>query len=323
MEKKKILLTGASGTVGFAILKKLMTELDKYKIRVFARGSKKNRKLFKPFLNEIELVWGNILDFEKCKEALVNQDFIIHAAALIPPQAYKDEDYTYEVNVNGTRNIISAVKELNTNPKIIYTSSIVVYGDRVDSPMISKKDELKPNDIYGKTKVQAEKIIKDSGLKYIIFRLSYVATVNTLRFDPVLFRMPLESSIEIIHPKDIPLAIVKSIKEESLWNNVYNLGGGEDCRILFRDYLNDILEILGIGRNYLPEKYFAEGGFNCGYISNNEYLQNLLDCQKHSLEDFYQEVREWIGIKRYFARVFRWFIKKYLLSLRGSESKRG
>jgi len=323
MEKKKILLTGASGTVGFAILKKLMTELDIYKIRVFARGSKKNRKLFKPFFNEIELVWGNILDFEKCKEALIKQDLIIHAAALIPPQAYKDEDYTYEVNVNGTRNIINAAKALKIKPKIIYTSSIVVYGDRVDSPIISKKDELKPNDIYGKTKVQAEKIIKNSGLKYIIFRLSYVATVNTLRFDPVLFRMPLETFIEIIHPEDIALAIVNSINKEDLWNDVYNLGGGEDCRIIFRHYLNDILEILGIGKDYLPEKYFAEGGFNCGYISNNEYLQNILDYQKYSLEDFYQEVKEWIGIKRYFARVFRWFIKKYLLSLRDSESELG
>jgi len=323
MEKKKILLTGASGTVGFAMLKKLMTQLDKYKIRVFARGSNKNRKLFKPFLNEIELVWGNILDFEKCKEALIKQDLIIHAAALIPPQAYKDEDYTYEVNVNGTRNIINAAKALKIKPKIIYTSSIVVYGDRVDSPIISKKDELKPNDIYGKTKVQAEKIIKNSGLKYIIFRLSYVATVNTLRFDPVLFRMPLETFIEIIHPEDIALAIVNSINKEDLWNDVYNLGGGEDCRIIFRHYLNDILEILGIGKDYLPEKYFAEGGFNCGYFSNNEYLQNILDYQKYSLEDFYQEVKEWIGIKRYFARVFRWFIKKYLLSLRDSESELG
>jgi hypothetical protein len=70
---------------------------------------------------------------------------------------------------------------------------------------------------------------------------------------------------------------------------------------------------MGLGRNYFPEKAFASKGFNCGYIKNDPKLQDSLDYQNYDLHDFYQEVKKWIGVKKYFARIFRWFIKKYLL----------
>ncbi|TXT62639.1 MAG: hypothetical protein BAJALOKI3v1_530019 [Promethearchaeota archaeon] len=313
MRKKKILLTGASGSVGTQIFKELLKRLDQYQLKIFARESKKNKKLFRPYDECIEITWGDILNLKKCKEAVKDQDIIIHAAALIPPQAYKDPDYTYQVNVCGTENILQAAKISNSEPKIIYTSSIAIYGDRLDTPLIKAEDEPNPNDIYGYTKVKAENLINNSGFEYIIYRLSYVATVDTLRFNPILFRMPLKTPIEVIHVEDVALGIVRSLEIEQLWNAVYNLGGGEKCRITFKKYLNNLLEIMGLGRDYFPESSFAGGGFNCGYIKNNPKLQKFLDYQNHDLPDFYQEVKEWIGVKRYFARIFRWFIKKYLL----------
>lgn len=311
--KKNILLTGASGSIGIYILKELLNRKEKFNLKVFARGSHKNRKLFKSYSTEIDIVWGDITDIEKCRKAVKEQDIIIHAAAIIPPKAYKKPDDTKEVNIGGTKNIIDALKSFDSEAKIIYTSSIVVYGDRLDNPIITNRDKPNPNDIYGKTKVEAENIIKNSGLEYIIFRLSYVATVDKLRFNPIMFKMPLKTPIEIIHPEDVALAIGNSIEKENLWNHTYNLGGGENCRKIFKEYLNDILEIMGIGRNYFPEEAFAKKGFNCGYFSNSSDLQDLLNFQTKDLEDFYQKVRDWIGVKRIFARIFRWFIKKYLL----------
>jgi len=125
--------------------------------------------------------------------------------------------------------------------------------------------------------------------------------------------MPLDTHIEIISGKDVALAIANSITVKEIWNNIYNLGGGENCRIIFKNFLNDLLEIIGIGRDYFPKEAFAEKGFNCGYISDNSKLQKKVKFQNDHLKYFYQKVKDWIGIKRYFVRTFRWFIKKYLL----------
>jgi len=155
MKKKRILLTGASGSVGKKILEELYKKREEYNLTLFARGSIKNRKLFRPYHNGINVIWGDILEFEKCIKAVKKQDIIIHAAALIPPEAYKDPEYTHKVNVSGINNIIKAAKALNIQPRVIYTSSIAVYGDRLNNPIIKKQDKPNPNDIYGKTKVKA------------------------------------------------------------------------------------------------------------------------------------------------------------------------
>jgi nucleoside-diphosphate-sugar epimerase len=231
-------------------------------------------------------------------------------AGLIPPECYKDNEYTYKVNVIGTKNLIDASKELNLSPKIIYTSSIVVYGDRLDNSMIKNDDPPNPNDIYGLTKLNTEKLIKKSRFEYLILRLSYCASIRTLKMNPVLFLMPLNTNIEIIHTKDV--AIANAIYNQNVWNKSFLLGGGKECRIKFKTHINDILEILGFGRNFLPENAFEKNGFNCGFCQTKK-VQEELDFQQHTLKDFYDEIREWMGIKRYFVPLVKYFVKKYLL----------
>ncbi len=312
MTRTRILLTGASGTVGFETFKKLLAENNRYLIRIFVRGSKKNRKLFKPYEDKIETIWGDIQDYEATKKAIENQEIIIHAAAVIPPLAYEKPDYTKKVNYGGTKNLIRAAKKLNEKIKIIYTSSIVIYGDRLKNPFIKINDPPNPNDVYGETKLKSENLIKQSGYEYLIFRLSYIPSVNTLKFDPVMFRMPLNTPIEIIDPRDTAKAILNAINKKEVWNKTYILAGGPKNRIIFKKYLNDLLKIMGFGDNFLPEEAFAKEGFNCGYCETGE-IQDLLKFQTHDIKDFYEQVKDWIGIKRYFIPLVKWFIKKYLL----------
>ncbi|MBD3196759.1 MAG: NAD-dependent epimerase/dehydratase family protein [Candidatus Lokiarchaeota archaeon] len=312
MSKTRILITGASGTIGYHTYQKLITNLDKFILRIFLRGSKKNRKLFKEYEEQIEIFWGDILNFEKCKKAVADQNIIIHAAALIPPAAYKDQEYTKEVNITGTENILKAIQNHSQSVKIIFTSSIAVYGDRLENPFIKSGDPTNPNDIYGKTKVAAENLIINSGLDYLIFRISYVATVNSLKFDPVMFRMPLDTPIELIDPNDVATAIINAISSKDIWNKTYLLAGGEKNRILFRNLINKLFSIMGFGKNFLPESAFAKNGFNCGYCDTDE-IQNKLKFQNHHIEDFYEKVDDWIGFKKYFVPLVKYFIKQYLL----------
>lgn len=307
-----ILLTGSSGNVGEDVFEELFQRRNHFNLRLFLRGSKKNRKLVKTYENQIEIIWGDILDYDSVKRAVKDQDILIHVAGLIPPECYKDNEYTYKVNVIGVRNLLEASKELNTSPRIIYTSSIVVYGDRLNNSMIYNTDEPNPNDIYGLTKLCAEELIKKSGFQYLILRLSYCASIRTLKMNPILFLMPLKTKIEIIHTKDVALAIAKALHNENIWNKTFLLAGGKDCRIQFKTHLNDILEIIGFGRNFLPEEAFEKEAFNCGFCETTE-IQKLLSFQQHTLQDFYEEIRNWIGIKRYFVPLVKYFVKKYLL----------
>ena len=313
MTNLNVMLTGASGMVGKKVLEELISK-GLFSIRVFLRDSKKNRKLMSPFANnDIEVIWGSLENPGDVNKAVENQEVIIHIAALQPSNAKYDEEKVHLVNVTGTENILNAAKK-QKNARIIYTSSISVYGDRLKDPYIKITDPVvkSDHDPYAKSKLEAEELIKKSGLDYLIFRLSYCTSTEMLRFQSLMFDMPLDTRVEIIDTRDVATAIVNSILLNEIWNRTFNLGGGTKCQITFREHFNDIVEIMGFGRHFLPEEAFAKGGFHCGFYDTTE-LQALLKFQDHTLQDFYDDVREWIGIKRYFIPLVKPIVRWYLL----------
>jgi hypothetical protein len=124
--------------------------------------------------------------------------------------------------------------------------------------------------------------------------------------------MPLDTSIEICDTKDVGLALVNAIECEEVWGETLNLAGGNQCRITYREYINDMMEIFGLGRNFLHEEAFAEKGFHCGFMNTNK-SQNLLKYQKHTLEDYYKDVKRKIGPKKHLMPAIKWMIRLSLL----------
>ncbi len=317
--RMKVLLTGAFGNVGLSTLKELI-EKD-YKVRVFEVYTKKNRKIAKKFKNRIEIIWGDLRNKEDVNKAVQSQDIIIHLAAIIPPLADTNPRLAESVNIGGTQNILDAMKNLKQKPKLLFTSSVAVYGDRRYNPMIEVTDPIAPSrgDYYAITKISAEKLIRESGLDFAIFRLTYITSIDKLNMDPLMFHMPLDTSIEICDTKDVGLALVNAVECDEVWGETFNLAGGKQCRITYREYLNDMMEIFGLGRNFLPEEGFAEKDFHCGFM-NTDKSQNILKYQKHTLEDYYGEVKKKIGYKRHFMPAIKWMIRINLL--KRSESYR-
>jgi hypothetical protein len=130
--------------------------------------------------------------------------------------------------------------------------------------------------------------------------------------DPLMFHMPLDTHIEICDTKDVGLALVNAIECEEVWGETFNIAGGKECRTTYREYLNDMMELFGLGRNFLPEEGFAEKDFHCGYM-NTSKSQTILNYQRHTLEDYYNEVKKKIGPKKHFMPVIRWIIRLNLL----------
>lgn len=313
---KRVLLTGAFGNVGSSTLEELLNK--GYKITIFELKNPKNRLIARKLRKKVEIIWGDLRKREDLIPAIKRQDVVIHLGAIIPPLADLRPKLAEQVNVGGTKNIISIIQESSPNTKLIFTSSISIYGDRVRNPFIKKSDPVQPSkgDEYAKTKIKAEKIIKESGIDFAIFRLTYIVEPYRVQFQPTMFKMPLATSLEICHSKDVGLALANAVDCIDIWGNTYHIAGGENCRITYKDYLDDMMEIYGLGRNLLPPEAFSTEGYHCGYLDTVE-SQDKFHYQRHTLRDVYDTMKKRIRGKRFFIWMFK-PLARYIL-LRKSE----
>ena len=102
---KKVLLTGPDGILGNNLVRMLLEK--KYTVRVFIQSGKPEG-LLKDL--PVEKCWGNLLNREEVFSAIEGCDIVIHAAALTDTWPTRGKIY-WDVNVEGTRNIIEAVKQ--------------------------------------------------------------------------------------------------------------------------------------------------------------------------------------------------------------------
>lgn len=311
---KKVLLTGASGTVGYEVLKQLYELKNEFDITVFDIKSSKTIKKFKPFKEEVNIVYGNISNEADLVDVCHDKDAVIHLAAIIPPLADEKPALSYQVNVVGTENLINLLELHSPNAFFLYSSSISVYGDRLPNPMISVNDKLDPSegDEYAKTKIAAEKIVQNSQLDWSIFRLT--AIMGGHKISKLMFHQPLKTSLEIASPADTASAFINAIdKQEQVSKQIFNLGGGENCRIVYDDFLSHSFKIYGLGKLDFPSKTFAEKNFHCGYYKDGHELDDILHFRKDTLVDYFNDEEN--KISPFISKVISIFnkpIKKYL-----------
>jgi hypothetical protein len=74
-----------------------------------------------------------------------------------------------------------------------------------------------------------------------------------------------------------------------------------------------MLDIFGIGNNVLPDEAFSTKGFHCGFMTTDK-SQSLLNYQRHTIDDYFYDVRKKMAFTRLWTMMFRPFAKKYLLN---------
>ena len=158
----KILVTGASGQLGFDVCR----ELEKRKI--LHKGT-----------------YRTDFDLENEQETyqyIINYapDVVIHCAAWTAVDKAEDEiEAATKINENGTRAIAKACKELGA--KMIYISTDYVFNGTGEKPY-EPNDETAPIGVYGKTKLAGENAVKELINKYFIVRISWVFGINGKNF---------------------------------------------------------------------------------------------------------------------------------------------
>jgi len=148
-----ILLTGATGFLGRHIVDELLAE--GYDLRLLIRDPQ-HRKL--PWKAMVEIVEGNVLDIESIDRAMAGIETVIHAAAEV---SYWKRRHTpmYQVNVQGTANLVNACLEHHTK-KLIHLSSIASLGKKKGDDLINEETlwtKDKSHSYYALTKHKAER----------------------------------------------------------------------------------------------------------------------------------------------------------------------
>lgn len=314
-EKTSILITGAAGTVGIELINQL-TDNESFKIYALDVLNAKTKKIFHPFLNKIDIIYGDLTHPEDLKKIPEKTDVVIHLAAIIPPLADKCPQLAESVNFGGTCNLIDHLEKTSPDCFFLFSSSIAVYGDRILSPEIRVGDSMiySEGDVYAQTKIRCEDRIRKSALSWSIFRLT--AIMKNHKISPIMFHMPLDTIMEISTPRDVAKAFINAVyHQKELEFNTYNLSGGRECRISFRDFIDRSFRLYGLGRLNFPVHAFAEKNFHCGMLMDGDILDNMLKFRTDTIDTYFEEVKQTIPWWLYLTGIiFRIPVKWYLLS---------
>jgi UDP-glucose 4-epimerase len=151
---KRVLVTGATGFIG-AHLVQALTEMG-VAVNALVRNARHERRIPADGVNLIE---GDILDPGRVVDAVRDVDAVFHLASkthdFSDPAAIAD-DY-YRINVVGTRNLVEACRRQSIN-RLVYFSSVKVMTEAADH-RIDERFCPRPTTVYGKTKLEAERIV--------------------------------------------------------------------------------------------------------------------------------------------------------------------
>jgi UDP-glucose 4-epimerase len=242
------------------------------------------------------------------------QDVVIHLAAVTPPASGADPERARSINVDGTRCVIDALQSQIQPPRLIYASSVTVFGTTQDRPPPRRvADPLDPHDPYSRHKAECETLVQESGLQWAILRFTAVPSF-TESFDPLrmraMFSISPNDRMEMLHPSDAGLALANAAATCEIWGKVLLIAGGPSCQITMRDYFRAFLDAAGLGS--FPDVAYSRESYTVDWYDTAE-SQAILHYQQHSFADFARELRRRFFWKRLGATLVRPFLRRLLL----------
>jgi nucleoside-diphosphate-sugar epimerase len=310
-----VLVIGGMGDVG----SRLVVELARsgHRVRCLERKTPLNIAAA-PRLRRrgIRVQWGDVRNPDHVARAIDGQQAVINLAAILPPRSEIDPRHAQSVTVGGTRTVVNAIRSVVGQTRLIYVSSMAVNGRTGDRPPPRKaSDPVQPFDHYTHHKVEAESLVRSSGIPWLIVRLGAVVPVGRfLREGRLLmremFEVPLSQRIELVHAEDVARALSNAVTCDAVLGRTLLIGGGRSCQILQREYVQRTLHEVGIGE--LPAQAFSTLPYHCDWLDTAE-SEGLLHYQRHSFEDYLRETRQSVGPARVLVQLASPLVRRVLL----------
>jgi NAD dependent epimerase/dehydratase len=256
----KILITGASGFIGSHLAELCVG--NGFDVVAFDRYNSNNHWGWledSPVKNEIEVILGDIRDFDSVNKAIVGCDAILHLAALIGiPYSYVSPMAYIRTNIEGTYNVLEAAKNHNLS-QVLITSTSETYGSAQYVPI----DENHPS--VGQSPYSASKIAADqlAYSYYASFELpvkivrpfnTYGPRQSARAIIPTVISQILSGKSELklgnLSPtrdltfvQDTCSGFLKIFNHDGLWGEATNIGMNQEIAI--GDLVRKIADILG------------------------------------------------------------------------------
>lgn len=267
----KILITGAAGFIGSHLTELLVKH--GFDVKAFVRYNSRNNWGWlenSDIKNEIEVISGDIRDYDSVYNATKGCNAVFHLAALIGiPYSYISPKAYIETNITGTYNVLQASKESEVS-QVLVTSTSETYGTAQYVP-IDEKHPMVGQSPYSATKISADQL-----------SVSYYRSFNT----PVKIVRPFNT----YGPRQSARAIIPTIISQILAGyKTLNLGNLNPTRDLtyVKDTAKGFLEI------YKSEKCSGDiTNIGMGYeISVGELVNKIMFMMGASIEVKAEEKR--------------------------------
>jgi nucleoside-diphosphate-sugar epimerase len=154
----RVVITGGCGFLGRRVALRLMERTDLDELVLFDNATS---ALPLPEDRRLGLVTGDIADRATVRGVISpGTSSVFHFAAVVSGEAEADTDLGYRVNLGGTRAVLDACRALGTCPRVVFASSLAVYGG-VLPPTVGEDTPLTPQTSYGTQKAIGELLVSD------------------------------------------------------------------------------------------------------------------------------------------------------------------
>lgn len=271
LQGKRFLLIGGAGLIGSHLLDQLLQEDIKEAVVFdnFSRGTFEN---IENALNDSRVKifedGGDVLQTDVLGKALNKIDGVFHFAALWLMHCHEYPRSAFEVNIQGTFNVLEACVE-NSVKKLVFSSSASVYGDALEEPM-TEDHPFNNKNFYGATKISGEAMLRAFhhrygldylGLRYMNvygarqdYKSAYMTVIMKVldaidhNESPTIFGDGTEA-FDFVAVEDCGSANLCAMRS-SASDQFYNIGSGK------RTTLKELVEeILKITETDLPIRY--------------------------------------------------------------------
>lgn len=247
---KTCLVTGGAGFIGSTLVRALLERGDT--VRVLDNFSTGKHENLAPVASEIELFKGDIRDSERLEQALRGVDYVFHLAAFVSvPLSMEEPQTCFDINVQGTVNVLDAAQKAGVK-RVVLSSSAAVYGDTVQMPLTEESDvtSLSPYAASKRTnEIYADLYTRAFGLDTVALRYfnvygprqsptsAYAAAVpifiHRLQAGerPIIYGDGCQSR-DFVFVEDVARANILAAEAENAPGRVFNICTGDEISVI-------------------------------------------------------------------------------------------
>jgi len=243
--EKRILVTGGAGFIGSEVVSQLIKKNAMVSVLDnFSSG----KKQYLPKKKNLKIIKGDITDEKVVSRAVKDQEFVIHLAALpfIPDSFHYPANF-FNVNANGSVNLLWKSIQSKTVTRFIHISTSEVYGTAQHTPMDENHPTV-PHSTYAVSKLAGDRVAftlhKENGFPVVIIRPfnSYGPQYTQPYIIPEIMNQLLIGNKELMlgnidatrdftYVSDTANAIIRSLDSKKAVGEIINVGSGNEISI--------------------------------------------------------------------------------------------